>query len=392
MLFQVLDSNQECRGIFCEGQVLKEYENLQLTHSWAPTSHFRGRPVEYAQLWCGGKNLKDLCPPELLNSYTALDKKARAYLRSFDVARINLREVCFYDLVPESFLLDFFQVKNDITKSIFESHTRPQNYDFLHDLSFFLMDIKGRNLKLDFKNLDFTKKSALLGLSKLKDSQDSITYNPWTTVTGRLTTDKNSFPILTMHKDLRSVIKPQNDCFVELDYNAAEVRVLFGLLGQDQPADDVHEWISKNIFNDKYGREDTKKKVFSWLYNPKAKNKKLNDYIDRDMIYDQYYVNGSVVTPYDRKIEVGEDKALNYLIQSTASDMFLTSAIKINEFLRNKKSSVSFCIHDSLVVDFAMEDRGLIDELSNLFSDTKFGAIKTNLSIGKDFGKMKRVA
>ena len=110
------------------------------------------------------------------------------------------------------------------------------------------------------------------------------------------------------------------------------------------------------------------------------------------MIYNQYYVNGSVVTPYDRTIEVDDSKALNYLIQSTSSDMFLTSAIKVNKLLQDKKSFISFCIHDSLVLDLSLEDRELLTNINKIFSSTRFGDIRTNLSIGKDFGQMKRVA
>ena len=391
MLFQVLDSNEECLGIFCEGQIREHYKDIELSHTWAPTLHFRNQQLEYAQLWASGKSLQELCPPELKNSYSALDAAARAYLRSFQTARIDLRDVCFYDLVPESFLLDFFQIKNDITKNVFETQARPSNYQFLHDLSFLLMDLRTRELKLDFKKINCVNSTARHGLNKLKKSSNKVVYNPWTTATGRLTTEKDSFPILTLHKDLRSVIKPHNDCFVELDYNAAEVRVLFGLLDQPQPKEDVHEWIGKNIFNDKHNREKTKKKVFSWLYNPNAKNKRLNEYIDRDMIYNKYYENGQVDTPYDRTLQVVEEKALNYLIQSTASDMFLTSATKINNLLQGKKSSVAFCIHDSLVLDFSLEDRPLLEEVCRQFSNTKFGFMRSNLSIGKDFGNMKRV-
>ena len=392
MLFQVLDSKQECRGVYHEGQIAQDYEGLDLTHSWAPTVHFRDKKIDYAQLWVHGQSLRDVCPPELSAAYTGLDKRARAYLRSFEVAKINLNELCFYDLVPEGFLLDFFKIKNDISQFVFDNSSRPKNYEFLHELSFFLSDIKSRNLNLDFKNLNLANSSARHGLNKVKESRKNIAYNPWTTVTGRLTTEKDSFPILTMNKDLRSIVKPHNDCLVELDYNAAEVRVLFGLIDQQQPEQDVHDWISKNVFESKYDREDTKKKVFSWLYNPKAKNKRLNEYIDRDMIYNQYYVNGRVATPYDRTIEVNDSKALNYLIQSTTSDMFLTSAIKVNDMLRDRKSFVSFCIHDSLVLDFSLEDRELLTNISQIFSNTRFGEIKTNLSIGKDFGHMKRVA
>lgn len=373
---------------------MQDYKNkqLDLTHSWAPSVHFRDRKIEYAQLWSAGKSLKEVCPEEFLTAYSFLDKKARSFLKSFSTAKINLNDVCFYDLVPSDFLADFYQIKNDITQSVFENCEKPKNYDFLHDLSYLLIDIKNRNLNIDLKNINLTGPTARQGLNKLSNNSNNVVYNPWTTVTGRLTTEKNSFPILTINKELRSAVKPQNDCFVELDYNAAEVRVLFGLLGEKQPDEDIHEWISKNIFRSKYDREGTKKKVFSWLYNPKAKNKKLNDYIDRDMIYNQYYVNGSVVTPYDRTIEVDDSKALNYLIQSTSSDMFLTSAIKVNKLLQDKKSFVSFCIHDSLVLDLSLEDRELLTNINKIFSSTRFGDIRTNLSIGKDFGQMKRVA
>ena len=72
--------------------------------------------------------------------------------------------------------------------------------------------------------------------------------------------------------------------------------------------------------------------------------------------------------------------------------MFLTSAMKINKMLTNKKSFVSFCIHDSLVLDFSAEDKPMIDQLIASFSQTQFGKMRTNLSIGKNFGSMKKIA
>ena len=139
--------------------------------------------------------------------------------------------------------------------------------------------------------------------------------------------------------------------------------MLLGLLNQPQPEEDIHTWISKNIFNDKLDREQTKKKVFSWLYNPKAQNKKLNKYLNRDKIFEEYFINNCVYTPYDRVIIVDEDKAVNYLIQSTSSDMLLTSAMSISKELRDKKSFVSFCIHDSVVLDISIEEKNLVEEL-----------------------------
>ncbi len=89
-----------------------------------------------------------------------------------------------------------------------------------------------------------------------------IKYNPFGTKTGRLTTQKNSFPILTMDKKFRKILKPQNKWFVEFDYNAAEIRVLLGLLGVDQPHIDIHDYNAYELFDGKLTREESKKRIF----------------------------------------------------------------------------------------------------------------------------------
>ena len=389
MLFQFLDNKQECYKIFCEGKLFDDYKNDNLSHTWAPSLHMPAERVEYAQIWCGGKSLTEVCPDNLKERFASLNEKAKMYLRTFHNAKINLQDVCFYDLVPEKFLLDFYEVKNEITRFVFENYQKPKNYEFLKNLLFFLKTVEQRDLNLD---LDFSKLDTNSGILKLDNCNTKILYNPWGTVTGRLTTDKNSFPILTLNKNLRGCIKPQNDAFVELDFNAAELRVLLGLLGEKQPDEDIHAWLGKNVFNDKFSREEVKKKVFAWLYNPNAKNKKLNEFLNRDKIYERYFHNDCVLTPFYRIIPVEKEKAVNYLIQSTSSDMLLTSAIKVDKILQNKKSFVSFCIHDSIIIDLSLEDKDVIDLLKSEFSKTVFGELKINLSLGKDFGSMTKVS
>ena len=391
MLFQILDSKHECKGIYYDGQIVQDPTGLKLSKTWAPSKNFEGQISDFGLLWARGQTLTQVCPEELKPRWQKLTKKANAFIKSFSTAKVSLDEVCFYDLVPEKFLLDFFDCRNKITEHVFNTYQRPHNHDFMRELMGFLDDIKTHEVKVNLKNLDYSDDKVRTSLNKIKDCPTRVIYNPWTTVTGRLASGEETFPILTLNKELRAAIEPQNDCFVELDYNAAELRVLFGLLGQDQPEGDVHEWIAANIFEGKYDREKTKKKVFSWLYNPKAKNKKLNEYLNRDQIYSKYYIDGYVNTLYNRKIKAPEEKAVNYLIQSTTSDMFITSAIKINKLLTSKKSFVSFCIHDSLVLDFSIEDRPMIEDLISSFSQTQFGKMRTNLSIGKNFGSMKKI-
>ena len=65
--------------------------------------------------------------------------------------------------------------------------------------------------------------------------------------------------------------------------------------------------------------------------------------------------------------------------------------VKIHNFLEDKRSSVAFSIHDSLVLDFAQSEKDLIGEISNIFANTDLGKFKVNLSLGKNFGRMKQV-
>lgn len=391
MLFQTLDNKQECYKIYCDQRLIDDYQLQSLTHTWAPSHFSQTEDIQYAKFWCGGLSLDEACPEHLQLRWNMVNKKAKVFLKTFQNSKINLNEVCFYDLVPKKFLLEFYGVKNEITNFVFENYKKPKNYDFLKNLHFLLKEIQQNELNIDISNLDHSRQKVRDNVGKVRNKSQRIIYNPWKAITGRLTTEKNSFPILTLNKELRSALKPKNDLFVELDFNSAELRVLLGLLGKEQPKEDIHAWVSEHIFKNKYNRDETKKKVFAWLYNPKAKNKSLNEFLDRDKVLEKYYMKGKVITPYNRAIDSDISKAVNYLIQSTASDMLLTSAIKINEQLRNKKSFVSFCIHDSIVIDMSKDDKDTIDQLTNIFSETKFGDLKVNLSIGRDFGKMRKV-
>ena len=75
-------------------------------------------------------------------------------------------------------------------------------------------------------------------IRSLKDHSRSVSYNQFGTKTGRLSTQPKSFPILTMNSEFRSIVKPTNNKFVELDYNAAEARTLLALAGKEQPKED----------------------------------------------------------------------------------------------------------------------------------------------------------
>ena len=65
--------------------------------------------------------------------------------------------------------------------------------------------------------------------------------------------------------------------------------------------------------------------------------------------------------------------------------------IKVSKALRGSKSYVAFPIHDSIVIDFSMEDGDKLKELVKIFSQTELGDFKVNIRAGKDFGSLKDI-
>ena len=59
--------------------------------------------------------------------------------------------------------------------------------------------------------------------------------------------------------------------------------------------------------------------------------------------------------------------------------------------LDNYKSNIVFLMHDSIVMDFCSSERGIVTELLREFAKTRFGDYVVNLSIGKDFGNMRKI-
>ena len=366
-------------------------ENLSKT--WKYSEFLRSHDIEYANLYCEGKTLDEVCPEHLRAEWEPVKNKLKAFLRSFKTAKISLNDNCLFELLPEAFLVKYCEIKNKISLFVFENFQKPKNYDFLLELTKVTTEIKHRQLNINLKNLDNSTgdKGVRSYIKKMSRVKPYVSYDIFKSKTGRLVTETNSFPILTLNKMCRSSLEPHNDLFVEFDFNAAELRTILALQGEQQPEQDLHDWNVQNVYRGLLTREQAKKRIFSWLYNPESKDFLSNRIYKREKVLDSYYDGEKVRTVFDREIQADDYHALNYIIQSTTSDLFLRQMIKVNEILQKKKSFISFSIHDSLVIDFSVEDRDLFKDIFNEFSDTALGTYKTNVSTGKTFGNMEQI-
>ena len=396
-MFQVLDVKNECVGFYKNGKIVKELtEDMQ--HTWNYTSILRGKNINYAHIYCGGKAIDECCPEYLKDEWERVNKKIKAFLSSFVESKVSLDENCVFDLIPERFLKEFYDAKCKITEHVFKNYTQPPEYTFTREFSQFINDISTRSLQLDRSCLSgkLYEIQAKKLWEKIGSGQTKINYNQFGSVTGRLTVTDDSFPILTLNKRLRGVIVPKNDWFVELDLNAAELRVARALLNHKQIEGDHHQWAVDNIFNVELTRTEAKETATSWLYGSHNKlaikyDKQLEDFYSKEALKSMYWVDGVVHTPFNRTIPADDYHVISYLNQSTLIDLFHRQILKMNKLLEDKKTFVSFLVHDCLVLDLAEEDKPLLVDLIRTLSDTQWGTFPVNVKIGSNYGEMKKV-
>ncbi len=386
MYFQTLDDKTECVGVYKDGRLHFDDVPAGLERTWRPGGFVNDKDIEYAWLICGGQSLEETCPDDMIEEYRANIRKMNAFYKSFKIAKIDFNEHCIFDLMPHDSLVEFCEIKNKITQHVFENYEKPENYTFMVDVARLVYKIRYQNLNIDASDCKslFVHTNNRIGMQKVLDLSQYIDYNIYGTVTGRLTTCRDSFPILTMKKDFRRILKPHNDWFVSLDYNGAEVRTLLSLTGEKQPESDIHDWNSFHLFEQEITREECKTRFFAWLYDPNSTDIATGIY-DKQSVLKDWYDGTTIKTPFGRAIEVDERRALNYLIQSTTSDIVLERAVEIDKFLEGKKSFISHIVHDELVLDVADEERHLLPEIKELFANNKLDKFMVNVMAGKNY-------
>jgi hypothetical protein len=393
LLFQVLDHKKDCVGYFADNHIHSTGLVPSTGTTWELSEHMHGEVYELGRIYSQGAPLTDVCPEEMKPEWDRIKKALKSCLRAFRTARLSLDENCLYDVIPETLLFEYLNAKNKITEHVVNNYPRPKNHDALLNLNRMLADVGSRQL-----NVTVDPIKHLLGSVRgrnfhrtLQSVNHTCQYNAWGTVTGRLSTQPHTFPILTMNKEFRPCIHAVNDYLVELDFNAAELRVLLALAEQEQPQNDIHDWNVRNIFSNTLTREEAKVQTFSWLYSSKE-NKDLERLYNKDLVQNKYWDGCKIETDYGRIIDnVDDHRALNYIVQSTTIDMVHEQAYKVFELLKDKKSYISFLIHDAVYIDLADEDRYDLVNLLDTFKKTRYDVFKVNVSAGKHLGAMKEL-
>ena len=394
MVFQILDDKKDCVGYYANEQIIYNKPPMSASRTWNYSEHLQNHEVDYAYLWAEGKSLSEICPEHLKTRLAAYEKRIKAQFKAFNKSKINFEDICFYDLVPNKQIEHYFQIRNEICEWVFDNYEKPRNYNFLLDTYITCQRIRQNNVSINMHKLYNHAKTDTKARNLLKWIQTnpelSINYDIFGSVTGRLTTKNGSFPIMNLKNEIKDVVEPKWDCFVEFDFNAAEIRTMISLMGQKQPQEDIHEWNIKNIFKEDISRAKAKQKFFAWLYN--SENKTIDsEFYSKVALVEKFYNEQEKIlrTPFGRRTSCDRFHALNYLLQSSSSDNCLDRVNKIERFLTDRKSYVAFTIHDCCIIDLHRDDRHLIPQIKEIFEDTKLGKFVSNCKMGRNLKDLR---
>lgn len=393
MIFQTLDDKETCVASYYNGGLHFDHVPQEGTATWNYHTYLP-EEVEVAELYLGGAPIEKVVPQELVTRWEEENTRLKAMLKSFYHVGLTIDDFCFYELVPHRFLKSHSEAKNKTTEWVIKNVPKPTNYDQLIRVQRLVKNISKQPVKLNPSNikLQLATKEGREQYQRWKNNR-YIVYNPFGTRTGRLSTAENSFPILLLPKKMRGVVEPYRNVFLEFDVVSAEVATLFYLTGKPIPEGDLHQWFSENVFGNKYDRDEVKKKFFAWLYDPKKQNKQLENLFSRQEILAAYYDGEKVTNPMGRTIYVDEERALNYLVQSTFNDIFIKNIAKLEDKMKEwgMKSNISFIIHDSVTLDFDAREKNKINDIMEVLSQHEGFKFNLHLNMGKNYGDMRQV-
>ena len=222
-------------------------------------------------------------------------------------------------------------------------------------------------------------------------------YNPYTT-TGRPVNNFNGINFVGLKHDNgeRDCFEPDNDFFVEMDYDGYHPR-LIGDIVDYQFEGNVHNELAQIYFKTKeitpQQYKESKTLTFKQIYGGIDKAnlhhpffRKTQQFID--IIWEEFNINGYIdVGPYkitkDQHPKIHAQKLFNYYIQATETYTNIEKINEVQQYLGNKKTKLVLYIYDAFVFDFSKEDhKQVLLDLHAILSDKFPVKLKTGIHYG----------
>jgi hypothetical protein len=389
VIYSKFDNTPDSKCVYCEGRfyTVEQAHQLPLTATWRPDGIFED--VEYAQCYVRGITLEEAAPPHLKERYVEAKKKMVTLVKSLEKVGVKPGVASMYHLFPEHHIKKLAQAESDIVKYTISNYAKPNNYEAVLGMYDVVKDIRRRPLNI-VKTENNKEEYAEVMLQKARRRfKNRIDYKINGGKTGRLGLYKESFPILTLKRELRNTLGNNNGQLVEFDYNGADIRVAWALAGYEQPDGDMYNFINKRLGGKYTDRDEAKLDTFATLYAKGNNTSDISELLRVEDVLEKHFTGTHVTTTGGNLIEVDKDRAYSNLVQGCQADNFMQAVVNIHAYLKENKtrSYIAWLIHDCVVIDHD-KDEDILDDIKEIFSNTPLGKFRVNYSAGSHYGEM----
>lgn len=301
---------------------------------------------------------------EKLEYITVSEYLSTFYLKYKDIEIVN-------KIIPLSKLYEYgkklySKVSEHITTEL------PDGFNFYNNIAtnvFYLIEQTGLEIPLEsYKNL-FTPKNIKYNY---RDGIVYTSYNLYNS-TSRPTNAFNSvnFVAIPKTREHRECITPQNDNFIEYDFDGYHLRLLAEQIEYNFTEESAHEQLARLYFGKQEVTEEeysqAKQINFQAIYGKipeEHKNleifQKIQEYITE--MWRMYNQEGFVCNPQSGKAftrnlkDMHPQKLMNYMMQSLETSRNILILKDVLRYLKDKKTKIVLYTYDSIVVDLSLGD------------------------------------
>jgi hypothetical protein len=198
-------------------------------------------------------------------------------------------------------------------------------------------------------------------------------YNLYTT-TSRPSNTFNSVNFAALNKDdgERMCYMPENDMFIEMDFQGYHPRLIGEMVDWHFPNDKNTYELLGQLLN--VSQQDAKELTFKQLYGGvwseyqnKPFFKDVNMFID-DMWdtyqYGKYYETENRIFIPDA--DMTQAKLFNYIVQSKETSTNVELLEKVLDYLKDKKTKIVLYTYDAFLFDYSKEDGDILQDIVNM--------------------------
>lgn len=221
----------------------------------------------------------------------------------------------------------------------------------------------------------------------IKNNRIYTSYNLYN-ITSRPTNAFNGINFLAFNKEnkSRAAFIPENDAFVEFDFDGYHIRLIANMLNLPIPStESAHVILGRQYFGkeeltpEEY--QESKKITFRQLYNgiePEYKYIELFDHVDElvQAAWTEYKRQGSLLLPNGRRIKIDNptpQKLLNYYVQCLETVNNIKKLLALKKLFEGKKSKVILVVYDSILIDYSAEDgKGFLGQIKAVLEEGNY--------------------